>query len=365
MRTWVIAVGAFAIAVATGWPAGAVGLYTGPAPPPLTDPAEPYSSGIVAAFGQGLADNPTPRLLRAAGATLAETGTNPFDETGQYTRPEPTMDPATANATYGIKGVLNFDQPIPESVAKDLYEHARDKLFREDTMQRAGVGGLAKFTTGIAASLLDPIHDAIAVVFSFGAYAFVTRLWPARRRAERISEANQRASEWKQPPLSPASSTSSTALKDKDNDRHAPHTKMYIMGAFGFIVAFALTFTLEAFLFARMEAISGRRMMPIGLGWIAAPFGLGIVGWHFSRRLDPRALIETGFNRLSSGASFRLPVAIYASWTLSYASYLLMAERQFYWYGRNIDDFWLLLLLPPTVCTAVIFIFRWARNRGD
>jgi hypothetical protein len=74
-------------------------------------------------------------------------------------------------------------------------------------------------------------------------------------------------------------------------------------------------------------------------------------------------LIEKTFKRLSSDASPRLPVAIYASWALSYLSYLLATERYFsYWYRQNSGDFWLLLLLPPTVCTAVIFIFRWAQT---
>jgi hypothetical protein len=60
-------------------------------------------------------------------------------------------------------------------------------------------------------------------------------------------------------------------------------------------------------------------------------------------------------------------VAIYASWALSYVSYLLATERHFsYWYRNNIGEFWLLLMLPPTVCTAVIFIFRWAaQEKGN
>src|SRR5262249_10516899 len=60
------------------------------------------------------------------------------------------------------------DQPIPESVAQDLYEHHRDQLFREDTMARAGVGGVARFTTGIAASLLDPVSVASAFIPGVG-----------------------------------------------------------------------------------------------------------------------------------------------------------------------------------------------------
>ena len=66
---------------------------------------------------------------------------------------------------------------------------------------------------------------------------------------------------------------------------------------------------------------------------------------------------------MSSNANPRLPVAIYVSWALSYLSYLLATERYFsYWYRQNWGDFWLLLLLPPTICTAVIFIFRWAQT---
>jgi TPR repeat protein len=195
---------------------------------------------------------------------------------------------------------------------------------------------------------------------------------------QQIANANRRASQWKpsgslasvasstlQEPI--ASNTITRALEKSASDRETASIKRNIMGVLGFIIAFALTFALEFLLFAGIEATSGRRMVPVGPGWIVGPFGVGVAGWHFSRGIDPKALIETMFKGLSSGASPRLPVAIYASWALSYISYLLATERHFsYWYRNNIGEFWLLLMLPPTVCTAVIFIFRWAaQEKGN
>jgi hypothetical protein len=134
--------------------------------------AVPSSSGEVlgAAFGEGLAENLFPRLIRQYRRTIAETGTVGFDEFGNRigADPEPLIDAETANSEYGIKGHLSFDKPVPQSVARDLFEHKRDQIEREDTIARREggllTGGAARFTASTAAGLLDPINLAVGFI---------------------------------------------------------------------------------------------------------------------------------------------------------------------------------------------------------
>ena len=152
-----------------------VGIYTGPLPGNDDLAAQgaveqPYTLGYAASLGQGLAMDPTLRLLREDARNIGSTGYVPEGDVPTPYQipstplPEPMLDPETANATYGIKGNLTFDQPIPASVAQDLYEHHRDDLFRKDRIAKAGVGGFAQFTAGIATSLLDPMNVAAAFI---------------------------------------------------------------------------------------------------------------------------------------------------------------------------------------------------------
>jgi hypothetical protein len=176
-----------------------VGIYTGPLPSIPGFEADgsieaPYSDAVHAAFDEGLANNPTPRLLRDDARYIGTTGYVPEgDVPTPYQMPtmelpEPMLDPDTANARYGIKGNLSFDQPIPASVAQELYEHHRDSLFRQDVMARVvnppkeappgyvpspgdttyqwttGLGWKTKLATGFIASLLDPLNIAAAFI---------------------------------------------------------------------------------------------------------------------------------------------------------------------------------------------------------
>lgn len=132
----------------------------------------PAGSGEVfgAAFGQGLASNLTPRMIRSQGRLAAETGLLGVDEFGRpiMGEAEPLIDPETANADYGIKGALSFDKPVPQSVAKDLYEHKHAELVRQDTIARREggllTGGAARFSANMMAGVLDPINIATGLI---------------------------------------------------------------------------------------------------------------------------------------------------------------------------------------------------------
>ena len=118
--------------------------------------AIPSSTGAVlgAAYDEGFAANLTQRLLRS------------YDR--ETTGPEPLLDAETANSEYGIKGRLSFDKPVAQAVAKELFEHKREQLEREDTIARREggllTGGAARFTANMAAGIFDPINLAVGFV---------------------------------------------------------------------------------------------------------------------------------------------------------------------------------------------------------
>jgi hypothetical protein len=83
-----------------------------------------------------------------------------------------TLSPEEATAQYGIKdgagrSLLDFTDATPEPVAKQLYDLKREKLLREDTLNRAE-GGLIqtplKYGTALLTSLLDPVNVAAAFI---------------------------------------------------------------------------------------------------------------------------------------------------------------------------------------------------------
>jgi hypothetical protein len=154
-----------------------VGLYSGPpiGSAALTEQgtyAVPSTTGEVlgAAFGEGLAENLTPRIFRSAIRSAAEFGGMTFDAAGNeiMAPPETPMDTEAVNAEFGIPGQLKFDKPTPRSVAQDLYEHKREQILRQDIIDRreGGVltGGVARFGTNILAGAVDPLNLAVGFI---------------------------------------------------------------------------------------------------------------------------------------------------------------------------------------------------------
>lgn len=137
--------------------------------PTLVAPTAGQVLGATA--GQALADLPTVRIGRAIQRFVAGNGIVLGPEQGgdgTAIAPEPTIPKDEANKTYGIPGVLSFDQDVAPSVAQDLYEHHVAEIQRADVLNRnqGGLlqGGLARFVTGGALSMVDPINLAAAFV---------------------------------------------------------------------------------------------------------------------------------------------------------------------------------------------------------
>jgi hypothetical protein len=116
---------------------------------------------------QALHDLPTGFLARQLGRNYAEGLAvddfgNPID-TGP---PEPLLQPDELNKTYGIKGQLSFDRPMPASVAQDLHDTKHDEIVRADVIAR-GPAGPITWTTNRAIGLLTGLLDPLNVASSF------------------------------------------------------------------------------------------------------------------------------------------------------------------------------------------------------
>lgn len=103
------------------------------------------------------------QFLRASGAAQAEHGT--FDEYGRpLSPPEPPIDPETLNRTWGIDGHLKFTAPLPDSVARYMFQAKRDELARQDAAARSDAWWPTKIGAGFLAGAADPLNIAAAFI---------------------------------------------------------------------------------------------------------------------------------------------------------------------------------------------------------
>ncbi len=69
-----------------------------------------------------------------------------------------------ANADYGIEGHLTFDSSVSDFRARELNGIKQRELARSDIISRSGLGSGEILGVALAASLLDPVGDALALV---------------------------------------------------------------------------------------------------------------------------------------------------------------------------------------------------------
>jgi hypothetical protein len=99
----------------------------------------------------------TKMLGRAMSRGWAEQGV--VDDYGRLVvPPEPTIPADEATKRFGIDGHLKFSNPVPESVAQQLYNAKREELMRQDAAARGG--GISRMAVGFLAGALDPMNIA-------------------------------------------------------------------------------------------------------------------------------------------------------------------------------------------------------------
>lgn len=103
------------------------------------------------------------QVLRAGARESVEYG-----QVGDIPGPtEESSQPDVLNQKYSIPGKLNFDSPLPDSVAKSMYDTKRDELMRQDaTMRRPPgfVAGAETYGLQFVADALDPVNIAAVMI---------------------------------------------------------------------------------------------------------------------------------------------------------------------------------------------------------
>ena len=126
------------------------------APPGENAPTEAYPASVWDSqdwFGA------SKQLARGIGNTSATFGT--MDDYGrQNSDPEPSVDAEDLNKRFGIDGHLNFENPLPESVASSMHDAKRDELMRQDAAGRSDAGTLSRLGAGFVAGAVDPLNVA-------------------------------------------------------------------------------------------------------------------------------------------------------------------------------------------------------------
>ena len=93
--------------------------------------------------------------------------------------PSETLTAQGANQLYGIPGRLQWQQPVAEDLARDLYEAKRRELLRADVLARGPGGVLAAVMRGglsVATGLLDPLNVAAGFVPVIGPARYAAML---------------------------------------------------------------------------------------------------------------------------------------------------------------------------------------------
>lgn len=124
---------------------------------------------LAEAEGTSLIPTTTGEVLSA---TLQQTiDENPLTRLGREIRRRTeatpiTMTPEEATTEYGVPGRLTFTAPVSRQAARELHDFHRRSAIREDVIARRqegiGTGGAARFVTGLAASIIDPLNVASA-----------------------------------------------------------------------------------------------------------------------------------------------------------------------------------------------------------
>jgi hypothetical protein len=135
-----------------------------------------------------------------------------------------------------------------------------------------------------------------------------------------------------------------------------------ILKAVAFCIGFALMLSVEMLLVYLFESVSGRRMIPVGLGWILMPVAAGLAVAASTERLQ--AFAQN--NRFARSKAVRLTTVVIAAWVLGcFGVYYVMQPYGPYVSRADWQNFLGWLSIPPGVLVFIILGAYWAGVIGQ
>lgn len=160
----------------------------------------PTSEVLGATAEEAFTLNPTPSIIR--GFSRAETDrssaaerrdrVSPLDSDFELPEAPVQLSPEEANKRFGVdwygERVLKWDSPVSEPIASELRDLKIKELSRQTTLSRAQGGAgqsTARFLTGLATSVIDPLNIASAFIPVVGEARYAALLLGASGAAGR------------------------------------------------------------------------------------------------------------------------------------------------------------------------------------
>lgn len=109
----------------------------------------------------------TKQVMRGTATGIAEYGQTDPESGRQLSEPEEKVAPDVLNKQYGIPGKLTFNDAIPDSVARSMYETHIDAIKQQDIANRAPPGfvnGAVRLGAQFAVGFLDPLQLGATMV---------------------------------------------------------------------------------------------------------------------------------------------------------------------------------------------------------
>lgn len=146
------------------------------------------------------------------------------------------------------------------------------------------------------------------------------------------------------------------------------HTRPFLIAAraFGFTIGFAATLLAVYGLLLAVDWMSGYRLIPRGLGFVAFPILVGIFCSQVVVRnvvLPPYCFwIESFFRYFIDKREGRLYIAGTGMWLFCVLVYALFGGFSHSFFGVEWDAFFAWLLMPPVAGAVGVPLFVWARR---
>ena len=135
-----------------------------------------------------------------------------------------------------------------------------------------------------------------------------------------------------------------------------------LQAALGAVAGFILAVGFEFLVIFVMDKISGRDIMPRGIGWITVPVIFSIGGWRIGLDGAFETMIKHRFSRTRLVTkNYKIWFALSVVWMIAALGYLfIFSPFGDYWQIQDYKQFFAILLGPPILGFFAIVLLTWA-----